>query len=291
MSRVLITDSHLSGIADAIRAKNGSQTEYKPGEMAAAIMAIDSGGIVPTGTVTINANGLVDVTQYENANVNVQPNLQSKTATENGVVTPDSGYDGLSSVLVDVGGEPSLPVEYQRVQYLDFTPSIGIIIEIPTAGSFMYTVNFSSDISDLSTAFGYRLKNGTNEKDFEVAISNGKRYTWVRSSGNANGTGIGANNETYTIGERVEYSILLVSPRATAHIGKYFDSNNTGSLDGKFYELKGIDVTGSIAAWFVPCYRKSDNQVGVYDHVAQHFFSETIASGSSYSIIAGPDVE
>lgn len=43
-------------------------------------------------------------TAYSPVSVNVQPNLQSKTATENGTVTPDSGYDGLSSVVVNVSG-------------------------------------------------------------------------------------------------------------------------------------------------------------------------------------------
>lgn len=33
-----------------------------------------------------------------------QPVLQSKTATENGTVLPDTGYDGLSSVVVNVSG-------------------------------------------------------------------------------------------------------------------------------------------------------------------------------------------
>lgn len=58
----------------------------------------------PTGTISITENGTVNVKDYASANVNVQPNLQSKTVTENGTVTPDSGYDGLSSVVVDVSG-------------------------------------------------------------------------------------------------------------------------------------------------------------------------------------------
>ena len=44
MSRVLISEESLTNIANAIRAKNGESTTYKPGEMASAIEAIESGG-------------------------------------------------------------------------------------------------------------------------------------------------------------------------------------------------------------------------------------------------------
>ena len=104
MSRVLVTEQHLSDIAYAIRSKLEGSDTYRPGEMAAAIREIDTSGIHPAGTVNITQNGAHDVTQYASANVNVHPNLQSKTATQNGTVTPDSGYDGLSSVVVNVSG-------------------------------------------------------------------------------------------------------------------------------------------------------------------------------------------
>lgn len=111
MSRALITESYLTGIANAIRAKLGVQDTYTPPQMAAAIESIPTGGITPTGTKQITQNGTHDVTQYASANVNVQPTLQSKTVTQNGTVTPDQGYDGLSSVVVNVqggGGEDSI---------------------------------------------------------------------------------------------------------------------------------------------------------------------------------------
>lgn len=106
----MITESYLTGIANAIRTKLGVQDTYTPPQMAAAIESIPTGGITPTGTKNITQNGTHDVTQYASANVNVQPNLQSKTATENGTVTPDQGYDGLSQVVVNVSGGGGMPL-------------------------------------------------------------------------------------------------------------------------------------------------------------------------------------
>lgn len=100
----LVTRDSLEDIADAIRAKNGSSDTYRPGDMAAAVLDLDTSGIHPAGTKQITQNGTHDVTEYAGAAVNVQPNLQSKSVTQNGVVTADSGYDGLSSVIVNVSG-------------------------------------------------------------------------------------------------------------------------------------------------------------------------------------------
>ena len=67
----------------------------------------------PSGNIDITQNGTVDVTDYETANVDVQPMLQSKSVTENGTVTADEGYDGLSAVEVNVPVPPA-PVYQER---------------------------------------------------------------------------------------------------------------------------------------------------------------------------------
>lgn len=46
MSKVLVNESSLTGIANAIRSKNGTTDTYKPSEMAGAIEAIQTGGTV-----------------------------------------------------------------------------------------------------------------------------------------------------------------------------------------------------------------------------------------------------
>ena len=104
MATVVVNDTYLSDIADAIRAKNGSSDTYKPSEMADAISAISGGGITPTGTISITENGTVDVTNYASADVSVQassdwvdvtPNLANVIDNTAGAHTYNSATDEL----------------------------------------------------------------------------------------------------------------------------------------------------------------------------------------------------
>ena len=131
MPQVLVTDTYLTAIGDAIRYKNGSQEDYLPSEMAPAIRGITGipeGYLLPSGTFEISSNGDYDIGQYKNVHVNFTPtitpaghvsedangivtfsaeaglNQQQKTVVPSlvqQVITPDEGYDALSSVTVN----------------------------------------------------------------------------------------------------------------------------------------------------------------------------------------------
>ena len=76
MTKVLITESSLQDIADAIREKNGGSDTYTPGQMAGAIAALPDA-----------------------------PVLVAKTITANGEYDPeDDNADGYSGVTVNVSG-------------------------------------------------------------------------------------------------------------------------------------------------------------------------------------------
>ena len=119
-----VNDNSLASVADAIRSKGGtSDAIVFPDGFVSAISAIQTGGGAPS--------------------------LQSKSATytSNGTatITPDEGYDGLSSVnvTVDVAGEVALPIMYTnstkkavsaQIQNKKYILKAGIKPEIPLDG-------------------------------------------------------------------------------------------------------------------------------------------------------------
>ena len=69
--RVLVNENSLIAIGAAIREKNGTNNSYKPGDMAAAVLEIET-GITPEGSYEITENGEYDITTYATAIVNVE---------------------------------------------------------------------------------------------------------------------------------------------------------------------------------------------------------------------------
>lgn len=63
-----------------------------------------NGNALSQTNLVVNENGTYDTTLNNRVEVLIEPTLQSKTATQNGTITPDQGYDGLSSVTVNVSG-------------------------------------------------------------------------------------------------------------------------------------------------------------------------------------------
>lgn len=153
MSNVLVEESSLQDIADSIRAKNLSQTKYKPREMAAAIDAISSGGITPTGTKEITENGTYDVAQYASAEVSVPTSGTTPTGTkqisiaQNGTTTEDVANYASAEITVNVQNGGSSMVSGS------FTPdsnskTFSVTVPSGITNFVFYATDFNEGIAD-----------------------------------------------------------------------------------------------------------------------------------------------
>lgn len=140
-------------IADAIRAKLGSTSWYKPSQMNEAILSIGGEGIIPAGSLELTYNGSYNVATLANIDVNIPIDTpvvtESLEVTSNGTYIPSEGVDGFDEVVVNVPTNPvinSITINsngtYIAPSGIDgYSP---IVVDVPTGGGG------SSELGDLA---------------------------------------------------------------------------------------------------------------------------------------------
>ena len=243
-------DADLEDIADAIRAKGGTSASLAfPNDFVSAVQAIPTGGITPTGTKQITANGAnIDVESYKYADVAV-PNSYSAgdegkvvsngalVAQSSDTVTENDTYDTtlINSLTVNVSGVGSSPIsklgevtvsENARAVNLDLTPyaSYDLVIVI-------------SDVTLNSTDWLYYVKNGSSPSGGTYGSSAIHHYglcigIWLGSSdsrkynvipsGGAYGTGYEAVSNLY-IYTYNSSKYITAGSKFTVYGGNYAD--------------------------------------------------------------------
>ena len=146
-------------------------------------ISVTSGGVVPSGTLPITQNGIVDVTEYSSVDVSVNPTLQSKTnisPTESSqTITPDNNYDALSSVQINAISPTYVGSQITR------NPTITVSDNVVTIPSGYYSENQTTNVATTNIATPIVSVN-TSTGLITATSTQTKGYV---SSGTVSGTG------------------------------------------------------------------------------------------------------
>ena len=237
MSEVLVRDSSLQSIADAIRSKNGLTNLYKPAEMAAAIRAIQAGGGAPAASA-----GLKDVNFYDYDGTLVA----SYTLAEAHALTalPDGPtHDG----LVFQGWNWSL----EKINALTRPMNVGAMYITDDGKTRLHIRVWDTARSNVPLCFSQ-------------TVSNGVTIDWGDGSATETLAGTGNKNTTHQYTAAGDYTITLdpedgCTMGLVASSSSYCVMGSTGN-NGKVYcnllqDVKiGSNVTSIGGSAFQYCY-------------------------------------
>ena len=185
-----------------------------------------------------------------------------------------------------------LPVEYQRVEYLQSSGTQYILTNVvPTNTTGAYAKIVSKNTSSDLLYFG--SKGSGNSRFWIGNTSNGLYFGWntaltPRPTVSTTTTSIiqmNYLNNRLNIHNNSTIHTNIATLASNSYPIAIFAGNNAGTIGNKssiqLYELKISEGNGVIRD-FIPCYRKSDNVGGVYDTVTGTFYTNAGSGTFTY---------
>lgn len=141
MTKVLTDAKYYKAIADAIRAKNGSTTIYKPSGMAAAISAIQTG----SGSAAMYPKVRIKPTE----NQEIRAIAKISTRINNSLSSTERDWDGDGYVDFDWYLSSGTPIQFEVTVYADknnYVPG-NLIVNGENIGSTTATLGIDKDLT------------------------------------------------------------------------------------------------------------------------------------------------
>lgn len=287
---------------------------YPPASLSSISAVYTQSGDVYASTPLDNLKAdLVVTAHYSDGTSGIVTNYSLSGTLAEGTSTITVTYSGETTtftVIVTASQSHNLPSEYQEVEWVaNKTNSLGVLISnfsLPSAFRLEAKTqlqgwntnatygNIAAVFQPGATSYGYEL---AYKKDDSTIVSFlGAQSIVTPSDINAElvvGTICdGSTEKAYVVvnNERVYGSEVAVSRNYTGReLGVFYGGNSAlNQLVGKLWYLNVYDSSENLIAEIVPCYRKSDTKIGLYDTVSNSFYYKV--GGVDAKLKKGDDV-
>jgi len=226
-----------------------------------------------------------EITRLQNAKASLKTSINAKTDNEHQIADETlEDYASFVDTISSGGGQAyRLPDTYQEVTYIESSGTQYINTGYYAKGTSQFKLKvynktssgvlFGAYNTDWTTGCGYYHSNSSTGHD------------WIHYYNNTGTDEYGSTNSIqeiyYNKGTIYVNGTLTHSENAKSFTINYptyiFTGNWTGSrieqpVDSKLYYFKILE-NGTLIRDFVPCYRKSDSVIGLYDLVNDTFYT------------------
>lgn len=293
-------DSNLTSIANAIRDKRGIGGVLTLDQMAEEIEAIQTGitpsirisGAMPFATVTATSgahsysatadgNGNAIISRIEQVGTYIVSDTQSRV---------EVAITGTYCAILR-----SVPMEYQRVEWIEATNSNGAYIDL----GIVFDTKAKTEITFYTTsATGHLFGAAENSGKLRYCASSPYNRGWCLYGSSGSGF-IEADlpvstlpaGRIYTFTMLAEPGLLSLTDADTGLsvsnktqgsytmtrnlylLGQNYNTGYRGEGQKRVYSFKHWDKNDVLVRDMVPCYRREDNVIGMYDLVSRTFFT------------------
>lgn len=228
-----------------------------------------------TSYIIYQGNNLIDSTASTSYTVS---GLTAGSTYTFGVVATGAGGDSTKvtvTLTTRAGGDGRLPAEYQEVEYVQ---PVGIANQINTGIEISIIAKIEmglyNDYSKIMKITGAAANDSwaiTSDEPY-ICTQPAQPGNPLKSIGYDSFSMTPESSEYLNLTKYVDF-VFNVTSNSTRYFtfGNELQANwNTG--DAKYYYVKLYNSSNILIANYVPCYRKSDNKVGMYDLVNETFF-------------------
>lgn len=280
MTRKLYEEQNIQNIANAIREKNGTTTKYKTSEMAAAILAIQSGEVKPKYTnqvpTSIDTDGSIfNGTGYKNGH-----RLSSSGSVSEG--------DRHTTVIGFVKAKAGDTIRIKGYKWYNTSASTNYLTGYDSSFTKIYTGNAKGtyDTSKLISSMAYDETTGIST----VVLQTGISIEYIRISVYVDDTADGANLIVTVNEEIIDQDSQGGGAVETCTVSVTFDGPQNDPFDCYYIngnaECKIVSLPGTIANV------QKNTLVTIYGCSAMYNASNTVTRmnhdiGTSVFLISG----